>query len=80
MDTEGNTAAIRRNLGLRIRDLREGQGLSQYKFSAMVGLERTYLIDVEKGRRNVAIDNLIKISQGLGVELSYLFKDVDRPA
>ena len=46
----------------------------------MVGIERTYLIDVEKGRRNVAIDNLIKISQGLGVELSYLFKDVDRPA
>lgn len=39
-----------------------------------------YLNEVEAGKRNPAIKNLIKISQGLGVLLSYLFQDVDRPA
>ena len=56
---------------------RESQNLSQYKFSEMIGLDRTYLIGVEKGRRNVSVDNLVKISQGLGVSLSELFAGVD---
>lgn len=80
MIRDGEIAEIRQRLGMRIRYLREERGYSQYVFSDMTGINRSYLIEVEKGRRNIAIDNLIKISQGLGVQLSYLFQDVDRPA
>lgn len=77
MKTEGDIAAIRYNLGNRIRFLREGQDLSQYTFSRMVSLDRTYLIGVEKGRRNVSIDNLCKIARGLGITLSELCEGTD---
>ena len=79
MKTEGDIAAIRYNLGNRIRTLREGQDLSQYTFARMIELDRTYLIGVEKGRRNVSIDNLCKIARGLDISLSELCKGVDDP-
>lgn len=77
MQTEGEIAAIRLSLGNRIRLLRDNQKLSQYKFSDMINLDRSYLIDIEKGRRNVSIDNLCKISRGLGMSLSELCEGVD---
>ena len=79
MKTEGDIAAIRYNLGMRIKLLRERQDLSQYTFSSMIELDRTYLIGVEKGRRNVSIDNLCKIARGLGISLSELCEGVDDP-
>ena len=79
MKTEGDIAAIRYNLGNRIRTLRERQDLSQYTFARMIELDRTYLIGVEKGRRNVSIDNLCKIARGLDISLSELCKGVDDP-
>ena len=74
---EGDIARIRMRVGARIRELRIAQGLSQYKFSEMINMDRTYLIGVEKGRRNVSIDNLSKIARGLDVRLSVLFEGVD---
>lgn len=78
MHLDGYIAKERRALGRRISLLRQERGLSQYRFSAMVGINRSYLIDVEKGRRNVSVDNLIRIAQGLGIPLSELTKGVDR--
>ncbi|MDI9590818.1 MAG: helix-turn-helix transcriptional regulator [Acidobacteriota bacterium] len=80
MKTEGDIAAIRYNLGSRIKVLREGQNLSQYTFARMTELDRTYIIGVEKGRRNISIDNLCKISLGLGISLSELCDGIDDPA
>ena len=77
MKTEGEIAAIRYNVGNRIKVLREGQDLSQYTFSRMISLDRTYLIGVEKGRRNVSIDNLCKIARGLGISRSELCEGTD---
>ena len=68
---------LQRNLGLRIRFLREQQGLSQYVFSDMISMNRSYLISVEKGRRNISLSNLFKISSGLGITLSDMLTDVD---
>ncbi len=68
---------IRQRLGQRIRHLREGRGYSQRTFSLMIDMDRTYLIAVEHGRRNIAIDNLSKIAEGLDVTLSDLFRGID---
>lgn len=77
MITEGKIAGVRSQVGSRIRALRIEQGLSQYAFAAMIGMDRTYLIGVEKGRRNISIDNLSKIAFGLGVRIEELFSTVD---
>lgn len=62
---------------MQIRDLRESQGLSQYKFAKMVSIDRSYLIGIEKGRKNVTIDILTKIAIGLDVHIADLFATVD---
>lgn len=62
------------DLGKRIRELRQQTGLSQEKFALKIGMDRTYFASVEAGKRNIAIININKIADGLGVTLSELFK------
>lgn len=59
-------------LGQRIRSEREAQDISLRRFALMIGVGHTYLVDVENGRRNIGIENLCKIADGLGVKVSEL--------
>ena len=73
MKNGGVVTMITKLLGDRIRELRNKTGLSQEKFALSIGMDRTYFASVEAGRRNIAICNLKKIADGLGVSLSELF-------
>ncbi|WP_027630564.1 helix-turn-helix domain-containing protein [Ruminiclostridium cellobioparum] len=64
------------DFGNRIKELRNKTGLSQEKFALKIGMDRTYYASVEAGRRNIALCNIKKIADGLGVSLSELFKDL----
>lgn len=64
-------------LGARIKILRTQKGLSQEKFSMLIGMDRTYLASVEKGKRNISLSNIRKIANGLNISLSELFHDID---
>ena len=65
------------SLGKRIQELRRQTGLSQEKFALKIGMDRTYYASIESGKRNVAIRNIKKIADGLGVNLSQLFDGVE---
>ncbi len=65
---------ITKDLGDRIKELRQKTGLSQEKFALKIEMDRTYFASVEAGRRNIAICNIKKIADGLGVSLSKLFE------
>lgn len=67
---------ITNDIGNRIRELRIKTGLSQEKFAAKIEMDRTYFAGVELGKRNIAIVNLEKIANGLGVTLSELFEGI----
>lgn len=67
---------ITEQLGERIKELRKKTGLSQERFALNIGMDRTYFASVEAGKRNIAIVNIKKIADGLGVSLSELFKDM----
>ncbi|WED92120.1 helix-turn-helix domain-containing protein [Mycobacteroides chelonae] len=41
-------------------------GLSQEKAAEVIGLHWTYLGQVERGRRNITLNNIVKIARGLG--------------
>jgi len=60
-------------LGKRIRELRKTKGFSQENFAYEVGLDRTYMGSVERGERNIAALNLIRIAKTLKVEIGELF-------
>lgn len=60
-------------IGKRIRELRKVKGFSQESFAYEVGLDRTYMGSVERGERNIAAINLIRIAKALKVEMGDLF-------
>ena len=65
---------ITKDLGNRIRELRQRMGISQEKLALKIEMDRTYFASVEAGRRNIAIVNIKKIADGLGVSLCELFE------
>ena len=64
---------IRKKFGERVRALRKERGYSQEAFADACGLHRTYVGAIERGERNVAIDNIAKIAAALKVDTGDLF-------
>lgn len=60
-------------LGSRIRAIREAKHYSQEDFAYEVGLDRSYYGGIERGERNAAALNLIRIAVALRVEVGELF-------
>lgn len=56
-----------------LRKYRKILGVSQEKFADMAGLHRTYISAIECGKRSIALDNIQKIADALGVETYLLF-------
>ncbi|WP_273419352.1 helix-turn-helix domain-containing protein [Veillonella caviae] len=65
---------IQIKLGQRIKELRKQKNLSQEKFALQINLDRSYYTSVENGKRNVSIENIKKIADGLNISLEELFK------
>ena len=63
-------------VGQRIRQVRRSRGLTQEALALTAGLDRSYYGGVERGERNVAAINLIRIATILGVEVGDLFPPV----
>lgn len=60
-------------VGLRIKELRNALGYSQETLAYSIEMSRTYLAEVEIGKRNISIENIDRIAQGLGVSLKEFF-------
>ena len=65
-------------LGAAIRKHRLAAGLSQIKLADRAGIHFTYLADTERGERNMAIVNIVRLSQALDVPLNELFRTVEK--
>ena len=63
-------------LGMRIRYLRKQLNMSQLDLSIESDVNRNYISDLEKGRRNPTILVLNKIAIALNTDLSNLFKGI----
>ena len=61
-----------------LRALREKRGLSQTRLAELAGLNRNYVGDVERGKRNPCLDNIIKLAEALNVAPSELFRPFDK--
>jgi DNA-binding XRE family transcriptional regulator len=60
------------NIGSRIRALRRTQGISQSELAASSYVSRSYIGDIETGRKNPCIDTLALLAEALDVEVSTL--------
>lgn len=59
--------------GDNLRKYRNSLGLSQEAFAEKCGLHRTYISAVECYRRSIALENIQRIADALGIETYKLF-------
>ena len=63
--------------GKRMRQLRKARGWSQEKFAHQIGLDRSHIGGVERGERNVSLENICLIAKALTVPVAELFRGWD---
>lgn len=63
--------------GEAVRRRRKAMGFSQESFADECGIDRSYMGGVERGERNLALVNIVRILATLNVSPSEFFKDLD---
>lgn len=63
-------------LGKHVRKLRLQRGLSQEKLAELADLHRNYVGGVERGERNIAIINIVRLARALKVKPTKLMETV----
>lgn len=64
---------IKDKVGQRIKELRNELEISQEALGLKADVDRTYVTDVENGRRNVSVEILERLIKALGVSISEFF-------
>lgn len=64
---------LQEQFGKRIKELRLSKSLSQENLAHIANIDRTYITDVENGKRNISINNIGKIVSALEISISDFF-------
>lgn len=64
---------VKSRFGLAIRQRRQEIGISQEVLAERAGLHPTYIGDIERGARNLSLENIEKLAKALQISISDLF-------
>jgi transcriptional regulator with XRE-family HTH domain len=62
--------------GQKLRDLRRSRGLTQLDMAIAFGIDRSYISDIECGKKGISLATLEVISLGFNIPLSGLLADM----
>ena len=65
-------------LAFNLKRFRISTGLSQEELADRAGLHRTYISSVEHAKRNVSLENIFQLAEGLKVDPQELLKPIPR--
>ncbi len=66
--------SVKERFGQAIRKRRNELDITQEQLAESSGLHRTYLADVERGKRNISLENIVKLIDALNLSLAEFFK------
>lgn len=73
-DTKKQKPSARLRFASRLLTERKARGLTQEAVAELAGLHPTYVGSVERGERNVSIDNMERLASALGLDVADLLK------
>ncbi|MGA9993861.1 MAG: helix-turn-helix transcriptional regulator [Pyrinomonadaceae bacterium] len=65
----------RQTFAENLRKSRKARNLSQEDLAELAELHRTYIGSVERGERNITIDNMERLARALGVTIQDLLEE-----
>lgn len=68
---------VEKQLGMRIRYLRNKKKLSQEDLALAAGVNKNYLSDLERGTRNPTLRIMERIAAALEIDLATLVKGIE---
>jgi transcriptional regulator with XRE-family HTH domain len=69
-----DSTSVRKDLGRRVRGLREKRGWSQEELAHQSGLARSFAGAIERGEKDLRITTLVKLADTFRIPISLLFK------
>ena len=67
---------ISSRFGARLRELRRDRNLTQLRMATEFGIDRSFISDVERGRKSISLPMLEVIALGLKITLSELLRGI----
>ena len=65
--------SIKRTFGTRLKTIRLKKKITQLQLSEATGIDRTFISHLEAGSRNLSIETMEKLFEGLGVSFKQFF-------
>jgi transcriptional regulator with XRE-family HTH domain len=69
-----DSITVRKQLGLRVRALREKKKWSQEDLAYESGLARSFAGAIERGEKDLRLTTLVKLANTFGIPIGQLFK------
>ncbi len=71
-----NAGDVSQRFGVRLRSMRAARSMTQQDMARRFGIDRSFISDVERGRKSISLVTLEVLALGLGVSISELLSDV----
>ena len=74
--TSPRVQPVNQRFGERLRFLRRASNMTQVQLAAYLGIDRSFLSDVERGRKGMSLNFLDAVAKGFKISLSELLRDL----
>ena len=65
---------LKKEMGKRIEETRESQGMTRESMAERTGISTKFLYEVERGKKGISAQTLLKLADTLSVSTDYLLK------
>lgn len=80
MSSQESGSELLKKFGERVKAFRQDRAITQDVLAHKAGLHRTYVADVERGRRNLSLQAISKLADALGIPITELFSHEESAA
>lgn len=70
------TVGVTQRFGSKLRFLRKSKNMTQLQMAIYLGIDRSYISDLERGRKSISLPMMEVVALGFGMSLSDLLRDI----